>query len=316
MDALDDLLAGARVRDSVVHLTLVDEPWSVSVEDHATLSLMTPLRGSVTVNRPGSAPAALAPRDIAVVTGHERYVVSDRPGTAPQLRVPPGGRCEPMPGAVVDHSRRLGARTYGARPDGRTAVVSGSYPIDAYVGRRLLRTLPPVLVVPAANVTGLVIDLAHQAVERDAPGHQAVLDRWLDLALTTTLQAWFARPGSRPSRWHDALADPVVGSALRLLHEDPAHRWTVNELARRCGTSRAGLTRRFAAMVGEAPMAYLTEYRITQAADLLLRSDDTLRVIAGRVGYADAFTLSTAFKRLRGTSPSEYRRAGPPFPMN
>jgi AraC-like DNA-binding protein len=46
------------------------------------------------------------------------------------------------------------------------------------------------------------------------------------------------------------------------------------------------------------------------AADLLAeREDRTVAEVARSVGYADAFAFSAAFKRVRGTNPSEFRRA-------
>ncbi|CAM5236728.1 AraC family transcriptional regulator [Streptomyces californicus] len=55
-------------------------------------------------------------------------------------------------------------------------------------------------------------------------------------------------------------------------------------------------------------MAYLTEWRMTLAADLLTRPELTVAAVARRVGYADAFGFSAAFKRVRGESPSAFRR--------
>jgi AraC-like DNA-binding protein len=55
-------------------------------------------------------------------------------------------------------------------------------------------------------------------------------------------------------------------------------------------------------------MAYLTGWRITLAADRLRATDDTVESIARRVGYANAFALSVAFKRVRGVSPTTHRR--------
>lgn len=52
-----------------------------------------------------------------------------------------------------------------------------------------------------------------------------------------------------------------------------------------------------------------TGWRLALAADLLAGSDATLGSIAAQVGYGNAFTLSTAFKRVPGLSPAEYRRS-------
>jgi AraC-like DNA-binding protein len=114
-------------------------------------------------------------------------------------------------------------------------------------------------------------------------------------------------PRGRGPAWYRALADPVVGGLLRLLQDDPAHPWTVAALAAKAGVPGAALARRFTALVGEPPMTYLTGRRLALAADRLRDSEDTLDTVARRVGYGSAFALSTAFKRVYGVSPVEYR---------
>jgi AraC-like DNA-binding protein len=309
MDVLDDLLAGTRARGGVFNLTIMDPPWALDIRDEAPLALATLVRGSAWVMRDGIEPARMEQGDVAIFNGPEPYVVTDAPGTEPQLRIHPGGFCEPLPGAPIDYSARLGVRTYGGRLEGEAMVVSGTYQLEGDVSRRLLSALPSVLVVPAADLAGHVMGMVLGEIQRDEPGQQSVLDRWLDLALITTLRAWFARPESHAPGWYQAQSDPVVGLALRLLHEDPAYPWSVVELANRTGVSRASLARRFSGLVGEAPMAYLTGWRIALAADLLRETNDTVESIARRVGYANAFALSVAFKRVRGTSPTAHRRA-------
>ena len=103
--------------------------------------------------------------------------------------------------------------------------------------------------------------------------------------------------------WYRANSDPVVGKALRMLHNNPAQPWTVAELAARAGVSRAALARRFTDVVGEPPMAYLTGWRLALAADLLRDPAATIGSVARQVGYGSPFALSAAFKRVRGVSP-------------
>ncbi|GAA1591021.1 AraC family transcriptional regulator [Kribbella karoonensis] len=309
MDVLDELLTGTRAQDGVFNLTILDLPWALEIRDEAPLALATIVRGSGWLTRAGIEPQRMEQGDVAIVTGPEPYVVGDTTATTPVLRIHPGGVCERLPGAPIDYSAQLGVRTFGGRKSGEIMVASGTYSVAGDVSRRLVTALPPVLVVPAAEVAGAVMDMITTEIQRDVPGQQTVLDRWLDLALITTLRAWFARPESQAPGWYQAQTDPVAGAALRLLHEDPAHPWTVTELADRVGVSRASLARRFTAVVGEAPMSYLTGWRITLAADQLRSTRDTVETIARRVGYANAFALSVAFKRVRGITPTDHRRA-------
>ena len=108
--------------------------------------------------------------------------------------------------------------------------------------------------------------------------------------------------------WLTALADPLIGEVLGMLHERPGERWTFELLARQAHVSRATLARRFAETVGEPPLAYLTRWRMHLAAQRLRHSDDTVDTIARDVGYTSEFALNRAFARYRGEPPGRYRR--------
>ncbi len=163
----------------------------------------------------------------------------------------------------------VGVRTWGNSTDGETVMLTGSYQLEGEVSGRLLRALPPLLVLRGEDWDSPLIGLLADEIVKDEPGQEAVLDRLLDLLLIAVLRAWFARPEAEAPGWYRAHGDPIVGPALRALHHDPAHPWTVAELADRSGVSRAALARRFNDLVGEPPMSFLTGWRIALAADLL-----------------------------------------------
>jgi AraC-like DNA-binding protein len=91
------------------------------------------------------------------------------------------------------------------------------------------------------------------------------------------------------------------------MYNNPKHPWTVANLAAAAGISRATFARRFTALVGEPPIAFLTAWRVALAADLLETSEATIAAVAHRVGYSTPFALSAAFKRVNGVSPAAYR---------
>ncbi len=203
----------------------------------------------------------------------------------------------------------LGVRTWGNAPDGETELLTGTYLLDGEVSQRLLRALPGLLVLREEGWDCPLVALMADEIVKDEPGQEAVLDRLLDLLLIAVLRAWFARPEAQAPGWYRAYGDPIVGQALRLLHHNPAHPWTVAELADTAGVSRAALARRFNDLVGEPPMSFLTGWRIALAADLLREPGATVGSVAPRVGYGSPFALSTAFKRVRGISPQQHRVA-------
>jgi AraC-like DNA-binding protein len=249
----------------------------------------------------------LAEGDVAITRGPHPYTVADDPERAPQVVIHPGQRCTTPDGDELKLMRDMGVRTWGNSPDGATLMLTGTYQMRSETSRRLLDALPPLLVLPGDAWDSPLVAYLAEEIGKDEPGQEAVLDRLLDLLLIAVLRTWFARSEAEAPGWYRAHGDPVVGPALRLLHNSPAHPWTVASLADAIGVSRAALARRFHELVGEPPMAFLTSWRLTLAADLLREPGATVGSVAPQVGYGSAFALSTAFKRVRGVSPREHR---------
>ncbi|MFI5535357.1 AraC family transcriptional regulator [Nocardia sp. NPDC051900] len=305
MDALASLLEGPRARGAFLMCSLLDPPWSLRIQDEAPLTVLSMIRGGAWIVTDEGAPRQLGAGDVAILRGPAPYTVADDPATEPQIIIHPGQVTKTPRGEVLCETLSLGVRQWGTDPDGATLMVTGTYESAGAASRRLLRALPPVLVLRRGEFDSRVLDLLVDEVIKDEPAQSAVLDRLLDLVLIAALRAWFSRadaPG-----WYHAYGDPLVGKALRLLQHNPAHGWTVAGLAEAVGMSRAALARRFTDLVGEPPMAFLTEWRLALAADLLQESDATIEAIARQVGYGSAFALSTAFKRHFGISPRDHR---------
>jgi AraC-like DNA-binding protein len=311
MDAIAGLLDGPRAREAFLLRSSMDPPWSLRIQDEAPLTVVSMVRGRAWIVPDAGEPVSLAAGDVAIVRGPEHYTVADDPATAPQVAIDPGQVCRSLDagGAELVESFSLGVRTWGNAAEGATVMLTGTYQLHGEVSRRLLRALPSVLVVRDGEWDCPVIPLLADEIVKDEPGQEAVLDRLLDLLVIAVLRAWFARPDNGAPDWYRAYGDPVVGHALRLLHHNPAHPWTVAELAHETGASRAALARRFNDLVGEPPMSFLTGWRIALAADLLLEPGATIGSVADAVGYGSPFALSTAFKRVRGVSPRKHRAA-------
>ncbi|MGV9563477.1 cupin domain-containing protein [Streptomyces sp. NPDC003480] len=310
MDVLSDLLHRARARNALVRQLIQRPPWALTFADTPPLTVVTTLAGHACVrfDEARAAPIRLTAGDIALITGPGRYTIADALSTPPQAVIHGRNKHvvdgnEEAPGIA----RSLGPRTYGDGLPGATIMLRGAYELRGDVGERLLGMLPPLAVVPSGPATRAALDLLATEAARDEPGQDTVLDRALDLVLVLALRAWCARAEGGPA-WYQALADPAVGVALRLLHEAPARRWRVAELAAEVGMSRAAFAARFTALVGEPPLAYLTGWRMTLGADLLRNTEATVAAVAHAVGYDDPFAFSVAFKRARGVSPSIWRR--------
>lgn len=307
MDAVAGLLDGPRARGAFLLRSLLDPPWALRIEDEAPLTVVAVVRGDARI-RPDDAPAVrLTAGDVAIVRGPDPYTVADSADTPPQVVILPGQRCTTPDGVDVPQMMDLGVRAWGNSVDGETILLTGTYPMPGEICSRLLAALPPLIVVGHDTWHSPLIPLLAEEITRQEPGQEAVLDRLLDLLVIAALRKWFTRPDADAPGWYRAHGDPVVGRALRLIQHNPAHPWTVASLAAETGMSRAGLARRFTQLVGEPPMAFLTEWRLTLAADLLREPGTTIAAVAEQVGYGSAFALSAAFKRVRGISPQQHR---------
>ena len=309
MDAVAGLLDGPRARGAFLLRSSLSAPWSLRIEDEAPLTLVAVVHGEAWIVPDDADRVLLRGGDVAVVRGPEPYTVADDPATPPQIVIGPGQDCRPVDGADSGQMTHLGVRTWGNATDGETELLTGTYLLDGEISRRLLRALPRLLVLRDDDWDCPLVPLMADEIVKDDLGQEAVLDRLLDLLLIAVLRAWFARPDADAPGWYRAYGDPVVGQALRLLHHDPAHPWTVAELAAAAGVSRAALARRFNDLVGEPPMSFLTGWRIALAADLLREPGATVGSVADQVGYGSPYALSTAFKRVRGISPQQHRVA-------
>jgi AraC-like DNA-binding protein len=308
MDPVAALVDGPRARGAFVLRSTVSPPWGIRVQDEAPLTVMAVVRGGAWVLPDGRPPIALEAGRVVVLRGPGHYSVTDDPATRPTVVIHPGQRCGALAGYGPPELVDLGLRTWGNDPDGDTELVTGTYQSPAAVSRRLLDDLPDVVVArPDETLRSLVAWVAGE-VTRAEPGQDAVLDRLLDLVVVAALRGWLAEQGDRAPGWYRAHRDPVVGPTLRLLEDRPAEAWTVASLAAAVGVSRATLARRFTDLVGEPPMATLAARRLALAADLMADPRLTLATVARRVGYATPFSLSAAFTRATGLSPSEHRR--------
>ncbi|RMI30528.1 AraC family transcriptional regulator [Nocardia stercoris] len=305
MDALAGLLEGPRARGAFLMCSLLDPPWSLRIQDEAPLTVVALIRGTAWVRTDSAPPRQLTAGDVAIFRGPRPYTIADDPATAPQIIIHPGQVTTTLDGEILCETLSLGVRQWGTAAAGATVLVTGTYESSGAVSHRLLRALPEVAVLARGEVDTRLLDLLVDEATVDRPAQSAVLDRLLDLLLIAALRAWFDRTDA--PAWYHAYSDPLVGKALRLLQHNPAHAWTVAALAEAVGMSRAALARRFTDLVGEAPMTFLTDWRLSLAADLLAESDATVESIARRVGYGTAFALSSAFKRHFGISPRDHR---------
>ncbi|PDP85593.1 AraC family transcriptional regulator [Glycomyces fuscus] len=304
------MLSGIRSAGASVSQASLDPPWAIRFTGGAPLTMLTVISGAGSVVLSDGRALGVGAGDTVLVRGPEPFRLADSPASLHRPHrdheiacLEPDLSCGPEDGGLPN----------GA-PEGSTALLVAAYRATRGRHERLLRTLPPVLVLHEEVEDAFWLDAARDALSRrHLPGGQALVDRVVDMGLVCSLACWFEQEGADAPAWYRGAVDPVTGPALEAVHRSPREAWTVGALAARAGVSRAHFAKRFTEVMGQSPLAYLTEWRMYTAEELLSDPDLSVAKVAGAVGYADPSSFSTAFKRLRGLSPQAFRlrNAGP-----
>jgi AraC-like DNA-binding protein len=194
----------------------------------------------------------------------------------------------------------------------RAELICGFLGCDARPFNPLLSALPRVLHVPHRTIDDGLLDqfvrLALTESMAQRAGSDCVLAHLSELLFVEVVRRYLSALPPDSVGWLAGLRDESVGRALGKIHDQPAHGWSLDELAREVGISRSVLAERFAHHVGVPPMQYLAQWRMQLAATLLSGTSMSLSEIAERVGYGSETALSHAYKRWVGVAPAEWRR--------
>jgi AraC-like DNA-binding protein len=175
----------------------------------------------------------------------------------------------------------------------------------------LARALPAVVVLPLAQVPGLVqtLELLFSETEQVRCGHRLLADKLFEVLLLQLLRWLLDHPeeSGMPAGLLNGLSHPQLARALVALHDEPGHDWTLPRMAERAGMSRSAFAASFKSHVGEGPAEYLARWRLSIAQERL-RSGMPLKVVAQELGYSSASALSRVFAQKLGHSPREWSR--------
>ncbi|MBL7498959.1 AraC family transcriptional regulator [Frankia sp. CNm7] len=302
MDLLADVLRVAGVRGTVAATVHAGDPWGLRLFRISAAAFHAVTAGTAWLRLPGQPPLRLMPGDVVLLpTGSEHGLAGDADGPL-----------EPFDHAASKASLATDGRLDVGTQPARTRILCASYRHDPAVTTPLFTLLPEVVHVPAgtpgAGPLADTLRLLSGELAEPGPATTTLLDRLVDVLLIQVLRAWLRAEPTTPSiSWLRALNDPTIGAALTALHADPGRAWTLASLARHVAVSRATLARRFPALVGETPAAYLTRWRMDLAARRLRDTDDPIEVIAHAVGYTSEYAFSRAFSRDRAIPPGRYR---------
>ncbi len=296
MDPLADVVGFLQPTATHVKSVHAAGRWRVRRSEEGQPFFCALLQGSCWLAAAGHAPALLQAGDFVLIPETFDFTVSS-------MESPPPRAADTVPVALGDGEFRVGGRDLPA--DVRMLV--GCCTFASPDRDVLVSLLPDVAHVHGNRELNTLAELARSEFRGHQPARDMVLARLLEVLFILAFRA----AGTRASRGlMRGLADARLAPALRQMHTSPGRAWTVMSLAQEAALSRSAFFARFRRVVGMAPMAYLSAWRMALAKRMLCADKLSVATVAIRVGYESASAFSVAFTRCVGVPPTRYAHAG------
>jgi len=300
MDPLSDVLSLLRPRSYLSAGFDAGGDWSIRFDRNAGIKCYAVVSGQCWLAVDGVAdPVRLSAGDCFLLPGGRPFRLASDLALEPVDAV-----------TVFSAARAGGVATWNGGGD--FFLVGSRFTVSGEQAGMLLSMLPPIVHIrDQAEQAALrwSVERMMQELREKQPGGVLIAEHLAHMMLVQALRLHLADGARGGVGWLFALADPQISAAISAMHDMPAHRWTLQDLAARANMSRSNFAVKFKATVGVSPMDYLARWRMLLAADRLANTDDAIAAIAQWLGYESESAFSTAFKRVIGASPRRHGRA-------
>ncbi len=311
-ELLSDVLGRVRLSGTVLFRVAIRGPWCIQAgADPQNISSILPpgtrhviafhlaLKGRCLVRHPPGPWQALEPHQVVVLPRGGIHYLGEHRESSPMPFHTMLGEQGLLDLHNVEYELDQG-------PD--TQILCGFLGCDRSAFAPLFDALPDTMIVDLPDSLQPLIDYAVNVSVNPAPDSLSLRTRLAELLFMESLRCHVQQLSGETGGWLAGLQHPLVRKALEIMHAAPARNWDVETLAARCASSRSQLAREFKDVIGQAPMHYLTQLRMQQAARRLADSHVSIDSIAEEVGYASSAAFQRAFKRCHGMPPGQWRR--------
>lgn len=291
-DPLAEVIAMLKLRAALSKTITGTDAWRVRRSEQGQPFYCAVLEGACRLELEHHDPLTLNAGDFVLIPAAYHFALTSI--------IPPAADAEDtLPVKVADGHFRLG----DLHAPAQMLALVGHCVSDSSDAGLLVSLLPEFVLARDEKRLALLVALLRDEAQAQRSGKDFILARIIELLFIEAIRSTetLATPGLMRG-----LADPRIAQAIRLIHQQPARRWTVKELASGCALSRSTLFERFTAMTGITPMGYLQSWRMTLAMQLLCRSDVSISAVAEHIGYNSASAFSVAFTRYVGLTPGRY----------
>jgi len=240
MHALNGWLQAVRADGLVLVRTRVAGPWGFAVQPRDAVVFHFVAEGRAFVRQPNAEIMAVQAGELVLIPrGGEHEVVHS-----------PRGKAVPL-------------ETFLAKRDGVTdtdpkavTLICGQFSLDRHLALPALRPLPQAVTLRVGMEAGCsplsdTLRMLRREVEIPNFGNQIVVRNLLSSLFVYFMRDWADAISPAANDWFSAVRSPHIARALARMHEAPERAWTLEDLARVAGLSRAAFARNFSASVGE-----------------------------------------------------------------
>ncbi|MFC1747857.1 AraC family transcriptional regulator [Pseudomonadota bacterium] len=294
MDVLSDILKTLHLRAEVFLHACFRGDWAVdsSGERRATFHMVA--RGGCWLHMSDNPdPVALASGDLVVFPHDAQHTLSNS-------ELPPADN---FPRNQLPDDAATGPAVN---------LICGYFEFERHSWNPLIAAMPDVMVirneasasVPLMDTLGRFL---YYEVDTAQQGSALLIDKLSEILFIHVVRSYMNK--EQDKGFISALADSQIGKALSKVHEDPAQNWSVESLAKEAGMSRSAFAERFSRLVEMSPMQYLTHWRMTQANERFLTTEQSVAQVAEQCGYQSEPAFAKAFKKQFGYGPGQARKA-------
>lgn len=305
MDILSDILQTLKLRGTVYFHASFHAPWGMKIPKGEFANFHIVTDGDCWMKlAQDKQPIRVGQGDVLIFPRGDNHILCDDP------------RVEAVNATDLLNSPRQAEDAKGIAFGGEGAktssLICGHFEYDRECPHPLFESLDACIHIKASEEVDTrwitqASQLAASLTGNDQPGNDAVVDRLAEALFIQALVAHVNTMNDADS-FLVAVQDQNIGQALKLMHGDIAHDWTLSELANACYMSRSVFAERFKKLVGEPPMVYLARWRMLKAREMLTNTQLTICDISEAVGYQSEFAFSKAFKKIVGDTPGALRR--------
>lgn len=294
-DALSEILRWLQLKAEVYIHTEMQGCWAVDTSGSRKVPFHLVNSGRSWLHLPGVEPRLLSAGDLVIFPSDAQHFLSSE-SECPDLQL------------VEETQQNLGQAKTGQV----TGLTCGFFEFESQASWPLLDNLPPVVVLELSDTRRLsntrqLLQLLVAELEVKAPGHSQVVHHLTHVLFSHILRSQLEEGVT--AGLLTALFHPKIGAALNLIHTQPENAWSLESLAREVGMSRAAFASEFRELTGTTAMAYLTQWRMLKAGELLRGTQRSIFDIAEACGYQSEVAFRKAFKSITGATPAHVRRS-------